>query len=128
MNSADKKVGVALRQQNDIAVIYIFNQKRKYCNRRCPDSVYFDTLLLIIYLSAIETCICRREMSLIGSTAFGFAQNTIHDFWRTIVRQCFHSLRITYHAYYVFGKSRAYLPPIYYNFSVSNAFLRQPAV
>ena len=31
-------------------------------------------------MSAIETLACRREMSLIGSTSFGFAQNTIRDF------------------------------------------------
>ena len=29
-------------------------------------------------MSATETLICRREMSLIESTSFGFAQNTIH--------------------------------------------------
>ena len=28
----------------------------------------------------METLICRREMSLIGYTSFGFAQNKIHDF------------------------------------------------
>ena len=50
------------------------------------------------------------------------------SFWRTIVLQCYHSLRITYLAYYVYGKSRANLPSIKFNFSVSNAFLRQPAV
>ena len=50
------------------------------------------------------------------------------DFCRTIVLQCYHCLRSTYLAYYVFGKSRANLPPIKFNFSVSNAFLRQPAV
>ena len=61
------------------AVIYIFNEKRKCCNHRCPDSVYFNTLLLIVYLSAIETLICRREMTLTGSTSFGFAQNMIHN-------------------------------------------------
>ena len=33
-----------------------------------------------MYLSAIERLICRREIGLIGSTSFGFAQNTIHDF------------------------------------------------
>ena len=33
-----------------------------------------------MYLRNIETLICRREMSLIGSTSFNFAQNTIHDF------------------------------------------------
>ena len=74
------KLGVSLRQWSDIAVIDIFNGKRKTCNHRCPDSVYFHTLLLIIYLSAIERLICRRETSLIGSASFGFAQNTIHDF------------------------------------------------
>ena len=57
----------------------MFNEKRKSCNHRCPDSVYFYTLLLIIYLTAIETIMRRREMSLIGSTSFGFAQNMIHD-------------------------------------------------
>ena len=41
--------------------------------------------LLIIYLSAIEAFICRREMSVIGSTSFGFAQNTIHDFQNTVL-------------------------------------------
>ena len=60
-------------------------KKEKSCNHRCPDSVYFHTLLLIIYLSAIERLICRREMSLIGSTSFGFAQNTIHDFQNTVL-------------------------------------------
>ena len=55
-----------------------FNEKRKCYNHRCLDPVYFHTLLSIIYLNAIETLICRREMSLIGSTSFGFAQNTIH--------------------------------------------------
>ena len=59
----------------------------------CPDSVYFNTLLLIIYLSAIETLICRREMSLIGSTSFGFAQNTIHDFQNTVLNSKWHCLR-----------------------------------
>ena len=34
-------------------------------------------MLLIIYLYAIKTPICRREMSLIGSTSFGFAENMI---------------------------------------------------
>ena len=55
-------------------------KKIKCCNHLCPDSVYFHMLLLISYLSAIEILTCRREISLIGSTSFGFAQNTIHDF------------------------------------------------
>ena len=49
-------------------------------------------------------------------------------FWRTIGLHCYHSLRITYLAYYVFGKSRANPPPIKFNFSVFNAFFWQPAV
>ena len=49
-------------------------------------------LLLIIYLSAIETRICRGEMSLIESTAFGFAQNTIHDFQNTVLNSKWHVL------------------------------------
>ena len=77
-------VGVSLHQYNEIAVINLFNKKRKCCNHQYRHSVYFYTLLLIIYLSAIETLICRREMSLIGSTSFGFAQNTIHDFQNTV--------------------------------------------
>ena len=65
--------------------MYIFNEKRKCCNHRCPGPVYFNTLLLTIYLSAIETLICRREMSLTGSTSFGFAQNTLHDFQNIVL-------------------------------------------
>ena len=60
-------------------------KKEKSCNHRCPDSIYFHTLLLIIYLSDIDRLNCRREMSLIGSTSFGFAQNTIHDFQNTVL-------------------------------------------
>ena len=44
-----------------------------------PESSLFYTQLLVIYLSGIVTLICHGE-SLIGSTSFGFAQNTIHDF------------------------------------------------
>ena len=67
------------------SVIDIFNEKGKSCSHRYPDSVYFHTLLLIIYLSAIETLICCREMSLTGSTSVGFAQNTLHDFQNTLL-------------------------------------------
>ena len=76
-----------------IAPIDIFNGKRKSCNHRCPDSVYFHTLLLIIYLSAVERLICRRELSLIGSTSFGFAQNTTHDFQNTVLNSEWQCLR-----------------------------------
>ena len=62
-----------------IAFIDIFNFKKKYCFIIAV-LILFNMLLLIIYLSAIETLICRREMSLIRSTSFGFAQNTIHGF------------------------------------------------
>ena len=79
------KFGVLLRQLNDIAVLDIFNEKRKSCNHWCPDSVYFRTLYLIIYLSAIRRLICHREMSLIGSTSFDFAQNTMHHFQNTVL-------------------------------------------
>ena len=65
--------------------MYIFNEKRKCCNHQCPNSVYFVAILLILYLSAIETPVCGREMSLKGSTSFGFAQNTIHDFQNTVL-------------------------------------------
>ena len=33
----------------------------------------------------METLICRREMNLMGSTSFGFAQNTTHDFQNTVL-------------------------------------------
>ena len=36
-------------------------------------------------MSATETLICRREMSLIGSASFGFVQNTIHAFQNTVL-------------------------------------------
>ena len=65
---------------------YRYFQLKKCCNHRCPDSVYFNLLLLIIHLSAIETLICRREMTLIGSTFFGSAQNTLHDFQNTVLK------------------------------------------
>ena len=81
-----QKVGVSLRRQNGIAVKDIFNETGKCCNHRYRVSVYFYTPLLITYLSAIGTLICRREMSLIGSTSFGFAQNTMHDFQNTVLK------------------------------------------
>ena len=46
-----------------------------------------------MYVVAIETFICRREMCLIGSTFFGFAQNTIHDFQNTVLNSLWHCLR-----------------------------------
>ena len=33
-----------------------------------------------MYLSAIKILICHREISLMGFTTFGFAQNTVRDF------------------------------------------------
>ena len=44
-----------------------------------------DRIYDIVCLSAIETLICRREISLIGSASFRFAQNTIHDFQNTVL-------------------------------------------
>ena len=69
-------------------------KKRKCCNHRCPDSVNFHILLLISYVSAIETLACRREMSLTGSTSFGFAQNTIHYFQNTVLNSYWPCLRM----------------------------------
>ena len=68
-------------------------KKRKSCDHRCPDSVYFRTLLLIIYFRATKRLICRREMSLIGSTSFSFAQNTTHDFQNSILNSQWNCLR-----------------------------------
>ena len=70
-------------------------KKRKSSYHRCPDSVYFHTLLLIIYLSAIKRLTCHREISIIGSTSFGFAQNTILDFQNTVLNSWWHCLRQT---------------------------------
>ena len=67
-------------------------KKDKSCNHQCPDSMYFHMLLLIIYLSAIERLICRREMSLIGSISFGFVQNMIHNFQFTVLNSSWHCL------------------------------------
>ena len=55
-------------------------KKESVAITHAPILFFFHTLLLIIYLSAVKTLICHRKMSLIGSTSFGFAQNTIHDF------------------------------------------------
>ena len=55
--------------------------------------ILFNTLLLILYLNVIETLVCRRQMSLIGSTSFGFARNTIHDFQNTVLNSYWHCLR-----------------------------------
>ena len=57
-----------------------------------PFSVYFN-MLFSCYLSAIETLICLREMSLIGSCSFGFATNTIDDFQNTVLNSYRHCLR-----------------------------------
>ena len=46
----------------------------------------------------------------------------------TVTWKYFYSLRIMYHAHYSLEKSRANLPAIKLNFSVCNAFLRQPAM
>ena len=60
-------------------------KERVLSNHHCVDSVYFHTLL-IIYLSVIERRICRREMSLFGSTSFGFAKNMMHDFQNPVLK------------------------------------------
>ena len=63
----------------------LFQWKKKELQSSIHWFCYFHTLLLIIYLSAIERLTCRREMSLIGSTSFGFTQNTMHDFQNTVL-------------------------------------------
>ena len=49
-------------------------------------------------------------------------------FVRKNIRTMLPQLRTIYHAYYILGKSRTNHPPIKLNFSISNAFLQQPAV
>ena len=61
------ELGVSLRKYNDIAATDIFNKKRNCCNHPCPGSVYFNMMLIIIYLSATKTFICCRKMSLLPS-------------------------------------------------------------
>ena len=46
-----------------------------------------------ISLGAIETLICHREMSLKGSTSFGFAQDTINDFRNKVLNSKWHCFR-----------------------------------
>ena len=63
-----------------------------------PKCLYFVLALRIVLhsaidLSAIKTLICHGEMSLIGSTSFGFAQNTKHDFQDTVLNSQWHCLR-----------------------------------
>ena len=44
-----------------------------------------NTPFLMTYLSGIKYLFVMRKLSLIGSTSFGFAQNTIHDFQNTVL-------------------------------------------
>ena len=46
-----------------------------------------------MHLGAIGTLICQREMSLTGSTSFGFAQNAIHDFQNIVLNSQWHCLQ-----------------------------------
>ena len=92
--SGDKWLVYHCANKNDKAGKDVFQKKKKNCcNHRCPDPVYLNTLFLIIYLRVIKTLICRREMSLIRSTSFGFAQNTIDDFQNTVLNSQWHCLR-----------------------------------
>ena len=56
-----------------------------YSYDRCLNPVYFNTLLLISYLSVIETLFVIEKLSLTGFTSFGFAQNGFHDFRNTLL-------------------------------------------
>ena len=39
-----------------------------------------------MYLSAIETLVCRRETSFIESSSFGFSQIKVHGFQNTVLK------------------------------------------
>ena len=63
MNTAwCQRLCISLRQWNAIAVIDVFNKKSIPIYDRCSNPVYFNTPLLIIYLSAMETLICHTEI------------------------------------------------------------------
>ena len=58
---------------------YFQKKKEEYSYDWCPNPLYFNILLLIIYLSAIlKHLFVIQKLTFIGS--FGFAQNTLHDF------------------------------------------------
>ena len=59
-----QRLCVSLRYYNVISDKDIFNFKKIYSYDRCTNSIHFNTPLLIIYLSAIETLICHREIEL----------------------------------------------------------------
>ena len=63
-----------------MASIDVFNTQKKYSFDRYPYPVNFNTTLLIVYLSVIETVICQIELKFNRVTSFGFAQTTTHDF------------------------------------------------
>ena len=56
-------------QYNDIVGMNIFNKKEVYSYDRCRNPVYFDSSLLIIYMSAIETLICNSWLVVLGFNA-----------------------------------------------------------
>ena len=62
-------------------------------NGPCRNPEYLNTPFLIIYLNGTETLICHIEFSLLGSTSFGFAQDTIQDFQSTILNSLWHGLQ-----------------------------------
>ena len=53
---------VSLRHWNAIAAIENFNYKKEYSYDRCPNPIYFNIPLLIIYLSAFKTLICHTDI------------------------------------------------------------------
>ena len=42
--------------------VEMFSIQEKFLDDECPNPVYFNTPLLIVYLSAIKTLICHREI------------------------------------------------------------------
>ena len=57
-------------------------------------SMSWFCLFQYVDVSYILECY-RREISFIGSTSFGFAQNTINDFQNTVLNSYWHCLRQT---------------------------------
>ena len=70
---------------------YIF--EKDYSFDRCPNPVYFNIPLLIVYCSAIKHLFVIQKLRFIVSTFFGFAQNTLRAFQNTVLNSKWHCLR-----------------------------------
>ena len=78
MNKAKRQIlCVSLRKWNATAAIPMIDALIYF---------FFIIPLLVIHLSAIETCIyVIQKLTLIGSTSSGFVQHTIHDFQNAVL-------------------------------------------